>query len=323
MDHRERGIGWIVLMCTVFMVSCGGGERQAEGEAEAAARNVVEVSAVYDSEQNRHLFETSSDTIRSGWTTFRFTNTSPMAHFMVVEKMPGRRTSVDSEREVVPIFQKAMDLINSGDPEAGFAALGELPEWFSEVTFMGGPGLASPGRSFENTVYLQSGNYVLECYVKTEQGEFHSAMGMVRDLRVTRDSSFVREPQNPTLNIDLSNNGIVLNGDPVEGDHLVAVQFNEEEPPLLGNDVHVARMAENVSTEQVTSWIDWSQPDGLVSSAESPAPVTFLGGTHEMPMGATAYFTVTLTPGQYMLVSERPAGNPLYHTFTVSGMASN
>lgn len=286
---------------------------------------VVEVTAVYDSENDQHLFQTNTDTIPSGWTTFRFNNASPMVHFMVLELMPGNLTSEDSERELVPPFQEAMDLINEGKTEEGMAKLGELPEWFADMVYMGGPGFTSSGKTTETTVYLEPGNYVVECYVKNEEGIFHSGLGMIRDLRVTEDSSGVAEPTDPTLEINLSNDGFDVKGQTNPGKHLVAVHFNEEEPPLLGNDVHVVRLDEGSSIDSVAAWVDWSQPNGLVSTAENPAPAEFLGGTHEMPKGNTAYFSVEFMPGEYAWISERPAANSMYKQFTVESeeMTSN
>lgn len=303
-----------------FFFSCTTKEEMSADKA-----GIVEVSAIYDAQNDRHLFKMEADTIPSGWTTFKFTNSSAMVHFMAVELMPGDRTSEDTKREVAPPFQEAMDLIMAGKQQEGMAKLGELPDWFAEVVFTGGPGFISPGKMQETTVYLGPGNYVLECYVKTQEGIFHGELGMVEDLRVTEDSSGVAEPTDPTIEINLSDEGFDVVGETTPGKHLVAVHFNEDEPPLLGNDVHVVRLDENTFIDSVATWMDWSQPVGLVSSAENPAPAEFLGGTQEMPKGNTAYFTLELTPGEYAWISERPANNPMFKTFTVQGeeMTSN
>lgn len=303
----------LILGCIVaIFYSCATKGEQSAGDKVG----VVEVSATYDNENNQHRFQMDTDTIPSGWTTFRFNNASPMVHFMVIEHMPGNRTSEDSKKEVFPPFQEAMDLINAGKTQDGFAKLGELPDWYAKVVFTGGPGFTSPGKSTENTVYLEPGNYVIECYVKNEDGIFHSALGMIEDLKVTEDSSGIAEPADPSIKINLSNKGFDVEGEPTPGKHLVAVNFNEDEPPLLGNDVHVVRLGD-VSVDSVAAWVDWSQPKGLVSSAENPAPAEFLGGTNEMPKGNTAYFTVELTSGDYAWISERPANNSMYKRFTV------
>lgn len=63
----------------------------------------------------------------------------------------------------------------------------------------------------------------------------------------------------------------------------------------------------------VAAWMDWSNPEGL----KTPAPATFLGGTHEMPQGESAYLTVDLEPGRYAWGSERGADTPSYQAFEV------
>ena len=61
--------------------------------------------------------------------------------------------------------------------------------------------------------------------------------------------------------------------------------------------------------------MDWTQPTGL----ETPAPAEFLGGTHEMPAGGRAYFTVRLEPGRYAWIAEvpSPVEKGMLKTFTV------
>lgn len=305
--------GLCLLAVTGIMLSCTTKKNQ------GSVPTIVEVQAIYDAENNRHLFQTDTDTIPSGWTTFRFTNASPMLHFMAVERYPGDRTSKDAANEVAVPFQDAMDLIIAGNREEGLAKLADLPGWFSEVVFTGGPGFTSPGKTTDATVYLQPGNYVLECYIKTSDGVFHGMLGMIRDLKVTSDTTEATAPVKPTIEITLTNEDFDVQGELTPGKHLVAVHFEAEEPPLLGNDVQVVQLSdEGASIDSIASWMDWSQPMGLVSTAENPAPAVFLGGTHEAPEGSTAYFTVELQPGRYAWISERPASIPLYREFTVA-----
>ncbi len=311
MNSLKRAL--YLLVISGIIISC------TSKKENTSSPTLVEIQAIYDADNDRHLFQTDTDTIPSGWTTFRFTNASPMLHFMAVERYPGERTSEDAATDVAVPFQDAMDLIIAGNREEGLAKLGDLPGWFADVVFTGGPGFVSPGRSTDATVYLQPGNYVLECYIKTADGVFHGMLGMVRDLRVTADSTDASAPQDPTVEITLTNDGFDVKGDLVPGKHLVAVHFEAEEPPLLGNDVQVVRLSDDgASIDSIATWMDWSQPTGLVSTAENPAPAVFLGGTHEAPKGSTAYFTVDLEPGRYAWISERPSAIPLYEEFTVA-----
>jgi hypothetical protein len=300
-----------LIMVLAMLLSC-------ESESPTSTPDVVEVTATFDVDTKKHRFVTDVDEIPSGWTTFRLINASPNIHFLVLELLPGTRTVEDSVREVIPVFQQAMDLINKGQAEDGMARLANLPEWFGDVRFMGGPGLVSPGQSSEATVYLEPGNYVMECYIKTAEGTFHSTMGMIRGLTVTQERSEAVSPGNVDIEMTLTNDGFGLSADVGPGRQTIAVHFAETNPPLLGNDVHLVRLDEDTDIRRVATWMDWSQPGGLVSDPGSTVPFQFMGGTHEMPNGSTAYFTVDLTPGQYAWISERPANDPLYEEFVVA-----
>ena len=277
---------------------------------------------VLEIETRGHAFELSTREVASGWTTIRLRNASAEPHFAVFERMPEGRTMEDSLREVVPTFQEALDLINAGQVEEGFAALGRLPEWYGEVVFSGGPGMLSAGGTTEVTVRLEPGRYVIECYVKTEDGTFHSALGMIDEIVVTEEENGAEAPA-AGVEITLRNpdpddgsdpaSGIRVDGEPASGPQIVAVHFDEEAPPLLGNDLHLVRLNDGQDVAEVAAWMDWSRPDGLAT----PAPAMFLGGTHEMPHGHTAYLTVELEPGRYAWVSERPANAPMYRVFEV------
>src|SRR5690606_28656599 len=53
----------------------------------------------------------------SGWTTFRYSNVSPLTHFMLVDKLPvvdGKQITYSEFGQLGPIFGDAMELINAG-----------------------------------------------------------------------------------------------------------------------------------------------------------------------------------------------------------------
>jgi len=279
---------------------------------------VVEVTAVYDAENDQHLFQTDTDTIPAGWTTFKFTNTSPMVHFLFFDYLPEGKNSEDMKKEVSPVFQESSYLIMEGKSEEAMAAFSKLPEWFSQVVFRGGPGFVSPGYSTEATLFMKPGNYAMECYIKTADGTFHWKKGMMEDLRVTSDTTSVKPPQSPTVEITTTDKGLEIDGTPTVGKHLVKVTFNEENPSMIGRDVHVARLGEYDSIDEIITWLDFNNAKGMVSTAEKTGPTTFIGGTHEMPMGNTAYFKVQFEEGRYAWVSEQPVNKSTVYEFTVS-----
>ena len=258
------------------------------------------------------------DKIKSGWVTFSYENKSKLTHFLLIEKMPEfegeQKTAEDSKAEVVPAFQNIMNAIIAGKEEL---PLGELPAWYNEVKFVGGPGLIAPGETAATTLQLEPGTYVVECYVKSPDGVFHSTNGMIEGLIVTEESSNSTAPK-PTLEMRLSSEkGISVDKNIRAGKHTIAVHFEDQKAQehFLGFDVHLARLNDNTDIEELTAWMDWSSPGGLAT----PAPVTFLGGTQEMPGGNTAYFHVELKPGKYAWIAEVPnaAEKGMLKIFTV------
>jgi hypothetical protein len=304
-----------MLIAAIACASSGCSERDSTASHSGGDSNVIEVTA-------RGLEFEAPDEIPSGWTTFRFKNESGMIHFVFVQRLPEGIGLKDQQEQVAPVFQAGMDLLNAGESDAALEKFGELPEWFGQIVRAGGPGLTSAGRIAETTVYLEPGTYLLECYVKTN-GVFHSynpspaAYGMVHELTVTEESSGAPEPK-ATLTIRLSGErGIEMEGDPTAGEHMVAVHFEDQKihENFLGHDVHLVRLESDTDIDELAVWMDWSQPTGL----ETPAPAEFLGGTHEMPAGGTAYFTATLEPGRYAWIAEvtNPAEKGMLKIFVV------
>ncbi|MFZ0489222.1 MAG: hypothetical protein WBV11_08910 [Salegentibacter sp.] len=285
----------------------------------SAAPEVIDVTAAYHPDTKTHVFETDTDTIPSGWTTFHFINASPAVHFMILEHLPGDKSKKDVEKEAAPIFQDAMDLLKEGKTQEGYARLGELPAWFSKMTFMGGTGLVMPGQETQVTTFLTPGNYTLECYIKTPDGTFHSMLGMFRDLRVTEEKNNATEPSTADIDIYPTSDDFKIEGNLTPGKHLVAVHFEEDPEGPSAPDVHVVKLDENTDMDKVATWMDWTQPMGFVSDhmGKHPAPANFLGGSQEAPKGARTYFTLDLEPGKYALVSEQPASTPNYKIFEV------
>jgi len=248
--------------------------------------------------------------IPAGWTTFKFVNASSMIHFAMIDAPPEGITSQHMSDTVMEYFQEAMDGMNAGDEQAVNAAFAKFPEWIGELGRMGGPGMLSPGRTGQSTVFLEPGRYVIECYVKSD-GIFHTTspgpgqLGMLLDLTVTEAAPGAREPAaNATLAI--RNTGFELvAGELAPGTNTIRVDFIEQQalPSFVGNDVHLMRVDDEESIARADAWLDWRTRDGL----EDPSPVTFLGGINDLPAGAHGYFTVDLAPGDYAFIAEIPS----------------
>lgn len=289
-----------------------GPAQAADGRVEGRAPNVVDIVAT------GHQLE-GPDEVPSGWVTFRLHNESDETHFALIDLMPEfegeQMTYLDSLAEVVPVFQAAMDLIDAGDPGAGFAEFANLPAWFAEVVYMGGPGFVAPGETAETTVYLEPGTYAIECYVMNPDGVFHTTHGMITGLEVTDEVAGAAEPR-ADVEVTVSGaEGFEVDGDFRPGRQTVAVHFADQtvHGNALGHDLHIARVDEDTDLDALGVWMNW------ITGLRTPAPVEFLGGTHDMPQGSTAYVTVDLTPGSYVLIAEvdEPDSKGMLHTFDI------
>lgn len=284
----------------VLFQSCKKDKKASEQEiAEVKKENVIDIVT-------RHMDFEMPDTIPSGWITFRYKNMSPQTHFFLIDNYPDGKTSEDAKKYVAPVFDSGMKLINEGKAEEGFAEFANLPEWFSDVIFVGGSGLLSPGQTAETTINMKPGNYILECYIKMSNGIFHSSMGMTKDIVVSDEESGNAEPE-ADIDIELSStNGIVFNDSIKAGTHIFSVQFKDQivHENFVGHDINVVKLDEGADLKVLESWMNWADPKGLIEPA--PDLFTFLGGINDMPANNTGYFKETLSPGKYVLISEVP-----------------
>ena len=254
------------------------------------------------------------DEIQSGWTTFQFENLGHAEHFFLLNLLPDTISFETYHNDVTRPFDVVFDSLKAGKSKA--EAIGMLiemiPGWyFTSVKQMGGTGIVDAGKTTQVTLKLVPGTYVMECYIK-EQGVFHTALGMIRSITVQEEVSDVVPPK-ADMDITLTNYKIETKGEVKTGKNTIAVHFKEHPELGLGNDVHLIRMNDTTDIDEVILWLDWMNIKGL----ESPAPVEFLGGTQEIPVGYTSYFTVELEPGDYAWISESSAAKGMVEMFTV------
>lgn len=254
--------------------------------------------------------------IPSGWTNLHFKNEGEETHFVFLARLPDGKTIDDYETELGKPFSDVWQAIMNGEitqEEAG-ARIGEgLPEWFSALEFVGGPGLMTPLRTSETMLYLEPGNYTIECYLKTEDGKLHYMEGMLRPLTVTDDVSSVSPPEED-IRVTLSNYEMAVEGDLTPGTRTIAVHIEENPEQGFGHSAHLARLDSDTNLNDLVGWMNWFGLTGL----RAPAPFDFLGGANMMPTGSTTYFTAHLTPGRYAFISEVTGHKGVMHEFTVA-----
>ncbi|WP_431123472.1 hypothetical protein [Flagellimonas flava] len=306
----HRALSLLLVYLALFCLSCKPEKKTSTDPAEMG--KVVEVIT-------ENMDFQMADTISSGWNTFRYKNLSPQTHFILVDKYPPGKTAEDAEKVIGPIFDSGMKLINEGKTDEAMEAFGQLPEWFSEVKFLGGTGLLSPGKTAETTLYLEPGNYILECYVKMGNGIFHTSMGMTKDLVVSEQKSGNQELK-ANINLSISSTtGIFTKDSIVGGLQTFSVHFVDQivHENFVGHDINLVKLGEDANMEELENWMNWATPTGLMEPA--PKGLTFMGGVNDMPAGRTGYFTVQLDPGSYVLISEvpNPTSKGLLRTFEI------
>lgn len=249
------------------------------------------------------------ETIKSGWTTVRVINESGMTHHALVYRLPEGITAEMVDEQIVNPIQGSLTAALDGDMELAAEFAGAIPPWVTELVWLGGPGMMSNGVTGEATMYLEPGNYIVECYVKTNgvqhnynpvPGEF----GMVFPLTVESEDGGMSEPD-ANVTLSLSNSGYALtDGAFVPGENSVRVTFDEQRlyNNFVGHDAHVFRIDEDTDVDAAAAWPDFFPTDGQ----QTPAPAHFVGGIHDMPEGTTGYFTMDLETGDYGLTAEIP-----------------
>lgn len=310
----------IVLLAAITLTNCKEKKTEKEGMdpepiALIAPEQKGEIPVVTQS-----MEFITSDTLRSGWNTFSYENKSTEIHFLLLDLYPAGKTIENTKAEVLPPFDEGMELIMEGDMENAVAAFGKLPAWFQEIKFKGGTGLISPRHTAKSTVYLVPGRYIMECYVKMFNGEWHTSHGMLKEIIVTDDTTELEEPK-PTVTLDISStDGIVLRDSVMGGKQIIRTNFVDQTvyEHFLGHDVNLVRYENGASLDSLIQWMNWMDPRGLRSPA--PEGFTFLGGMNNLSAGEKGYFEVDIIPGNYVFISEVPAADKkkLMYTFTIS-----
>ena len=285
---------------------------------EAEEPYVVEVMA-YD-----YAFH-APDEVPSGWITFILNNEmAHEIHEISLARIPDGISYSQYLDEYVGAWEILLKEFQDGElerSELGARSQELLPEWEHEngVVYINARGLVSAGRTAGKTVYMEPGNYALDCWVKTEEGIIHISAGMTRPLTVTEESANSPEPT-PEAAITLYSDSITVeNWEPQIGHHQIALYMDsDDDGNAFHNNVHLLRMEADTDLDEVNIWMDWYTIGGL----RAPAPADFIGGTSTYdaePGEDASYFSVNITePGEYAWIVNTRPDEPLWKTFTVA-----
>ena len=312
-------ISFTLLIILISALACKNQNKKETSEPEKTVlmESPLEKGEVHVLTQSMEFI--AADTLMSGWNTFIYDNRSTEVHFMLLDRYPEGKTIADTKAEVLHPFDEGMKLIMEGDMDNAVAAFGKLPEWFHQIKFCGGTGFISPKQIARSTVYLEPGRYVMECYVKMFNGEWHTSHGMIKEFMVTDKTTTLSQPI-PTATVDISStNGIILKDSLSAGKQIIQTNFLDQKAyeHFVGHDINLVRYETNASMDSLLLWMNWMNPRGLRSP--SPEGFTFLGGMNNLSAGDKGYFEADLVPGNYVLISEVPEADTkkLMHTFSI------
>ena len=296
----RTSFGWLVVMS--LFVGCDDSQVDPEHSSSLAAENTLALDIV-------GMSFVGPTEIRSGWTTIRITNHSGMTHHGLIYRLPDGITEEMVSEQVVRPIQESLTANIAGDLEKAAEIMGTIPAWINDFVYMGGPGMISNGVVGETTMFLEPGEYVIECYVKTNgvQHNFNPTPGepgMVLPLTVKAEPGGMAEP-GANVTLAISNSGYTIqDGSFVPGENNVRVKFEEQRlyNNFVGHDAHFFRIAPDTDIEASARWVDFFPNDGQ----QTPAPAHFVGGIHDMPEGSVAYIKLQLEEGEYGVVAEVP-----------------
>lgn len=283
-------------------------EADPESAPDAPEERVIDVIA-------RDFSIEAPEQMDTGWYTMRLDNQGQQTHFVIMYRLAEGKTIEDQRREVVPAFDAVMAGIRNGEIEKadiGNFLVENIPEWGLQMTYIGGAGLVAPGKTTQASFRVpEAGTYLMECYVKSTDGTWHTSMGMLTQVEVTDQEGEGAEPESD-FTIAISNDGIEAPETLPAGRQTIRVDINDRPESFMPYDVNLARLEEDSDLQEIVFWMDWSNVGGL----RAPAPVEFLGGVEHMEAGNHGYLTVDLSPGRYLWISEINAAE-MHRVFTV------
>ena len=291
----------LVFVIPIFIISCSGSTKADKEVEKLKGPTAVNI-------YSNTMDIVMPDTLNAGLNHLVYKNNSDMTHFLLFNKVPEAVNLNKYHEELTRPFQELMDAINENrEPNATF------PEWLGEMVNMGGVGLLSPGQTAVSYVHFEPGNYIVECYIKSN-GIFHSTAGMLKQITVISSNQKQDRPES-SVTIQVDSLGLSADGKLPEREGNVNFKVTYGNSKLYSNftrpDVHLAKITESTSSDILEVYMDWTNPRGM----DALAPVVFLGGAQEMPKSNTAYFSQYLSTGRYLLIGEVP--NPKAHGFYI------
>jgi uncharacterized cupredoxin-like copper-binding protein len=254
-----------LAIAAATLVACAGGESgTADSAAAPAAASVPNVVTV----TARDFAFSAPDTIPAGMTTIRLMVEGTGLHHAQLLKFDDGKTLAD--------FTAAIQAMKPGDAP---------PTWVHEV---GGPNPPPMGGESNSTQMLEPGNYAVVCFVDIPDKVPHIMKGMAKAFVVVPSSVAAAEPT-ADVTMDLVDYNFSLSAPLSGGSHTIKVNNTAQQ----AHEVAILRFEPGKTMEDLGKW---------AATFQGPPPISPVGGVAAIKPASSAYFTVTLTPGDYVLI---------------------
>lgn len=253
----------MLLLGAGILVACA----RPEGNVGDAADSPAAASApnVVTFTASDFVFE-APDTIPAGLTTIRLVNQGAQWHHAQLLRFDEGRTYAD--------FEAAL---RTGGPP---------PAWVHEV---GGPNPPPFNGASNTTQMLEPGNYAVVCLVDTPDRVPHVMKGMAKAFTVVPSSTTSASAPAADVTMQLSDYAFTLSAPLTPGTHTVRVENTATQP----HEVVVLKLEEGKTVDDLTKW---------AQNYEGTPPAATVGGVAAMDPGQPVFFTIDMTPGNYVFI---------------------
>lgn len=159
---------------------------------------------------------------------------------------------------------------------------------FPGLDFVGGPNVPTPGGASEVVVDLKPGRYLMVCYMTSGKVR-HLLMGMNRELVVVQSKGPGSAPPLEDERMILRSYSFETDSVLKPGRRILRVENQADEP----HEVFIARVPQGGSVENIMTWL---------RKPSNPPPFEPVGGTMVLSKGESAFASLDLTVGQYVLM---------------------
>jgi hypothetical protein len=234
------------------------------------AASVTAPARVVEWQARDYSYE-APETLPSGWVTIRMGNHGPEPHHGQLLRL--------NDGVTFQAFSQALQ-------QEGEAAV-------RLTTPVGGPALVDAHRTAEVTLDLQTGSYVIACFVPSPDGVPHLAKGMLKPIEVTAgDPSAVGPPA--------TQGKFTMREFSFEMPDAIPAGRTTYEVTNVGVQPHelvVVKLGEGKTLDDVTAW--YRTPSGV-------PPYEAVGGINALAGDDTGYMTLALDPGAYAAICVVP-----------------